>query len=286
MDSSGDDTRTYEVKAEDVEVQRVDGKPILARLYRPVGRTGGPAIVDVHGGAWTSGDRTQNAAINTVLAAAGTIVLALDFRMPPEARYPTTLADVNLGIRWLKAKAASLGSRPELVGGFGSSSGAMLLMTNALRPRDPRFASLTLADSPAVDASLAYVVLGWPVADPLARYRMVKERGNERLVGAHNAFFPDEAAMTEGNPQLILERGDATALPPTLILQGTNDDNLTPDMADRFAAAYRKAGGRVDLHKFEGEPHTFVTKDPNSANSRRAFDLMKAFIAGQPGSRT
>jgi acetyl esterase len=63
-----------------------------------------------------------------------------------------------------------------------------------------------------------------------------------------------------------------------LILQGTADDNLTPDMADRFAAAYRKAGGVAELHKFEGQPHMFVTKDPTSAASREALALMKSFV--------
>jgi acetyl esterase len=280
MDSSGED-RTYDVVTEDVEYQRIDGKPLLARLYRPKGRGAGPAIVDVHGGAWTSGDRNQNAAISSVLAAAGATVLALDFRMPPEAGYPAAVADVNLGIRWFKAHAGEFGVRADRIGGFGGSSGGMLLMTNALRPRDPKYAALPPAGGANIDASLAFVILGWPVADPLARYRMVKQRGNERLVAAHNAFFPDEAAMAEANPQLILERGDAMALPPALILQGTNDDNLTPDMADNFAAALRKAGGAVELHKFDGEPHTFVTKDPTSANSRRALELMTAFLRKQ-----
>jgi dipeptidyl aminopeptidase/acylaminoacyl peptidase len=62
------------------------------------------------------------------------------------------------------------------------------------------------------------------------------------------------------------------------MLQGTNDDNVTPDMADRFVAAYRHAGGRIDLTKFEGEPHAFIAKDPGSPASRRALDLIAAFV--------
>ena len=52
-------------------------------------------------------------------------------------------------------------------------------------------------------------------------------------------------------------------------------------MADRFAAAYRKAGGLVELEKFEGQPHMFVTKDPTTAASQRALALMKAFVRKQ-----
>ncbi len=67
------------------------------------------------------------------------------------------------------------------------------------------------------------------------------------------------------------------------MLQGTNDDNLTPDMADNFAAAYRKRGGALTLEKFEGQPHTFVSRDPTSAASQRALALIKAFVHKQAG---
>jgi acetyl esterase/lipase len=272
-------------QVEDLEYQRQGGKPILARLYRPQGSGPFPAVCEVHGGAWTGGDRLNNVDITKALADDGVVVLSLDFRMPPEAPYPAAVADVNLGIRWLKAHAAEFGSRPELVGGLGTSSGGHLLLLNTLRPTDPRYAALPLpgatpGPSP-VDASLPWIVACWPVADPLARYHAVKARGNDRLVQAHHAFWPNEDAMAEGNPQLILERGEPAKLPPALVLQGTNDDNLTPDMADNFVAAYRKRGGTVALEKFEGQPHTFVSKDPTSAASARALGLIKAFVRQQ-----
>ena len=269
----------FEVATSDIEYQRADGKPILARLYRPKGAGPFPAIAEVHGGAWIGGDRNNNAIICAELAGAGAVVLALDFRMPPEARYPTSIADINLGIRFLKAHAMEYGTRPELVGGLATSSGGHQLMLNALKPNDPRYAALP---GPAgIDAKLAYVVLGWPVLDPLARFRMAQEKKIDRFLQAHAAYFPDEAAMSEGNPQLILERGEKTERPPLLILQGTNDDNLTPDMADRFAAAYRRAGGSVELHKYDGQPHMFVTKDPNTKESQAALATMKAFVRKQ-----
>ena len=69
--------------------------------------------------------------------------------------------------------------------------------------------------------------------------------------------------MAEANPQAILESGEAIKLPPALLIQGTADANVTPDMADRFAAAYAKAGGKITLRKFEGEPHTFISAEPD-----------------------
>ena len=105
-------------RADDVEYQRQDGQPLLARLYQPIGPGPFPAVLEVHGGRWTGGDRFNNVAIAETLATDGVVVLSIDFRMPPQARYPDTIADVNLGIRWLKTNAAKFNSRANLVGGL------------------------------------------------------------------------------------------------------------------------------------------------------------------------
>jgi acetyl esterase len=149
------------------------------------------------------------------------------------------------------------------------------MLLNALRPRYPQYGSEEIG---SFDAEISYAVACWPIADPLARYRMAVSRKNERLVSAHHEFFGSEEAMTEGNPQLILERGERVSLPALLVLQGTKDDNVTPDMAQRFVTAYRAAGGRAKLEMFDDQPHTFVTKDPTSADSLRALDLIRRFV--------
>src|SRR3954447_17484111 len=241
--------KRFEIEVRDLEYQRADGAPLLARLYRPIGSGPFPALIDVHGGAWASGDRLNNAPLDEALAKSGIVVLAIDFRMPPEHRYPASIADINLATRWLKAHAAEFGSRRDLVGGLGTSSGAHQLLLSPLKPAEPRYAALPLADAPGEDARLPYLVLCWPISDPLARYRMVREKGNTRLVEAHDAYWRSEAEMEEGNPQLILERGEAVALPPAVVVQGLADDNVTPDMADRFAAAWGSRGGPPQMHK-------------------------------------
>jgi len=272
---------THSVQQRDIEYLQHGDLRLLARLYQPDGPGPFPAVVEVHGGAWTSGDRFSNVAIDAALARAGVVVLALDFRMPPEGVYPATVADVNFGIRWLKAHADQFHSRPDLVGGIATSSGAQTLLLNVLRPNDPRYAAIPLAEAPATDATLQFVAVGWPIADPLARYRMAKERGNQRLVSAHDSYWRSEDAMAEGNPQLILERGEATsALPPLLVIQGTNDDNVTPDMADRFVAAYRAAGGSAELHTFVGQPHSFI-KEPLSPVGSEALGYIIDFVTKQ-----
>ena len=274
----------FEIETRDVEYLRHGDAPLLARLYQPKGEGPFPALIDVHGGAWASGDRLNNAPLDEALAKSGIVVLAIDFRMPPAHRYPASIADINFAVRWLKARAREFGSRRELVSALGTSSGGHQLLLAALKPNDPRYAAQPLHEAPGEDALLPYVVLCWPITDPLARYRMVNEKGNTRLVEAHDAYWASESEMAEGNPQLILEHGEATTpLPPAIVVQGTGDDNVTPDMADRFAAAYRARGGQLDLHKFAGQPHTFIVRDPASEASREATEKLRDFVLKQAG---
>src|ERR1700760_868609 len=153
--------KTHQVDVEDIEFGRAGDAPLISRLYRPRGVTGFPGIVEVHGGAWTGGDRLNNTVIHNAVAAAGTAVLAIEFRLGPAAPYPAGIADVNLGIRWLKANIARLGGDPAKVGGLGTSSGGHQVLLNVLRPSDPRYTALKLAGAADVDATLKYVVVCW-----------------------------------------------------------------------------------------------------------------------------
>jgi acetyl esterase/lipase len=269
---------THEIETRDLEYRQTEDGPLFARLYKPKGNGPFPALLEVHGGAWASGDRLNNAPLDEALAKSGIVVLAIDFRMPPKHRYPASIADIHYATRWLKAHAKEFGSRADLVAGLATSSGAHQLLLSALKPKDPRYAALPLAEAAQEDASLPYLVLCWPISDPLARYRMVKEKGRTPLIQSHDAYFASEDEMAEGNPQRVVEAGEAASLPPAILLQGTGDDNVTPDMADKFTAAWRAKGGAIELHKFAGQPHTFVMRDPTSADSLRACELARDFV--------
>lgn len=268
------------ITIEDVAYRTIPSGDLLARLYRPIGDGPFPAVVSVHGGRWVSQSRLTNEVIDRSLAEAGVVVMALDFRMPPEARYPEPVADINFAIRWLKQSASRFGGSPALVGGIGTSSGGHQTMLNALRPHDPRYAAIPLPDSNA-DASLAYVVACWPVLDPLTRYRMVKQKNMEIHIKSHDAYWPDEESMGEGNPQAIVERGEAKALPPVLLIQGTGDNIVPPEMTRRFADTYRAKGGSVALETFEDKPHTFITNEPTAPESIKAIEDIKKFVLEQ-----
>jgi acetyl esterase len=262
---------------EDIPYRTIDGHTLEGRLYRPAGN--GPArwIVDVHGGAWGSGDKLNNAVIHEDLQAHGVGVFALDFRLSDTAQYPAMADDVSYGIRWFKTNAARLGIAPSMIGGLGSSSGAQQLGIVALAPENPRWTTDDAALA-GVDASIDFFVAGWPIFDPLARYRMVQAAGNERLVAAHNACFASEDDMAEGNPYLLLERSEATHTPPMIIIQGTADANVEHTWQDKFADLYRAHGGAVDMHKFDGQPHTFVTAAPDADASQDAIVKIREFV--------
>jgi acetyl esterase/lipase len=233
-------------------------------------------LVDVHGGVWTNGDRSANEVMDRALAESGMVVAAVDFRQSPDHPYPAQVADVNLATRWLKAHAAEFNADPDTVGGIAGSSGGHTVLLSAMRPNHPAYSYLDLPGSDA-DATMKYLLLGWPIVDPYARYRFVQETGNDRIIGLSEAYFRTTDAMKEGSPGQILQRGEEAVLPPTLIVQGTDDNNLPVPVTEQFAVDYRKAGGDLELEMFPDMPHLFGnTPGPDSD---RAIALMKKFAA-------
>ena len=272
----------FEIDERDVEYQNLAGKPWLARVYQPKGSGPFPTIVDVHGGAWHNGDRTNNAGIDQALAANGILVAALDFRQPPEAGYPASVCDINLAVRWLKAHAAEFNGTTT-VGAFGNSSGGHLVVLSAFRPRHPRYSALPLPQHPEINASLSYVIAGWPVIDPLYRFRYAKEINNQEHVKAHIEYWRTEEAMAEGSPQTIIERDEQIELPPILMLLKANDKNHPLEMQERFIASYRKRGGAIEVQTFDGLPEHRMVPSPDQPQTIRAIETITGFIRRQTG---
>src|SRR4051812_3234973 len=177
-----DPASTYDVRWRDVEYRHDGQQSWLVRLYEPQGPRPFPMLVEIHGGAWTLMDRTQNGPRDEILAASGLVVAAPDFHLGGQAPYPAAQADINYLIRWLKAHAAEFRATPESVGGLGYSSGGQQIMLAAMRPYDPLYTAIPLPEAPDVDASLAYVIMGWPVIDPLARFHYARQRGRQDQV--------------------------------------------------------------------------------------------------------
>jgi len=282
---------THEFKVEDVEYLRHGDTPLLARLYRPQGTGPFPIMVELHGGAWCRSDRLGDKLIHEALAKSGVVVVALDWRQPPVAPYPASFQDIHYGIRWAKSKAAEFGSRPDMVGSMGNSSGGHQAMLLGMRPFDPRYSALPgPAGSPKLDATVRCVILCAPVIDPLGRYRYAKDlkaKGQpypplvDEVLPCHDAYWQTEAAMDEGAPATALEKGEKVELPPSLYLQGTEDLAHPRPHLERFVAAYRKAGGVVDLELFEGEGQGFIMRKAGSPASNRALEMIVEFVHKQ-----
>jgi acetyl esterase/lipase len=262
--------QTYEFATEDTEYLHHGDQRLMARLFRPRGQGPFPAVIDLHGGAWTSGDLQECQARDEALAGSGIVVAALNFRHAGDG-YPTSLADINYGIRWVKARAADLRVRPDMIGIAGQSSGGHLAMLAAMRPHDSRYAAIPLpAGSPAVDATVRAVAMLWPVINPLSRYRNAirlhasanPPAWTNNMKERHDLYWGSEGNMAEGNPMLALERGEKMVTPPALWVQGRPDpvhDYHDPDSVfpgnepERFVTNYRKARGAIELVYIEQE---------------------------------
>lgn len=271
----------YDVTTIDVEYLQVEGQPFLATIYCPRGVQSAPAIVDVHGGAWTTGDRFGDRNVALGLAERGVVVMSPDFRVAPSAPYPAQVQDVHLAVRWLTAHAAEHGASPDHVGAFGSSSGGNTAMLVGMRPADPRYAAHPLEGAHG-PASLCFVIAGWPIMDPYSRYFFAKETQRQDLITRTEGYFKGHSEMREGNPQMILDREEPVELPPLLLIQGTADTNLTMAMTMKFAASYRDRGGDATLEQFPDMPHNFCTQQ--GPETQRAIDLMRGFIGRVTGT--
>jgi acetyl esterase len=294
-----DPSAPYEVHEEDTPFARSGNAELLARVYRPRGEPAAPlgALVDVHGGAWSRGDRTTGALHCRALAASGLVVVSLDFRQGPEHKHPAASANVAAGVRFVRAHATRLGIDPRRVGLLGCSSGGQLALLQAVCPGAPRHAGTSIvlpggAVGPGPgDEATAFVVALYPVADPLARYRYVLSRRDEpaaasgfqaqRLIDAHQGYFTDEAAMAEASVTRVVSAGEARALPPAWIAQPGQDDNVPAEVTEAFVRAYQQAGGPIERVHFREARHGFIQQA--GADTDKALALVRQFVGAQLG---
>jgi acetyl esterase len=210
--------------------------------------------------------------------------------------------DINYAIRWLKARAAQLQTRPDIVGIVGASSGGHLAMLAAMRPNDPRYAAIPLpAGAEAHDATVRCVVLSWPVINPFSRYRLAKREQAKAnppewpkgIIARHDSYWRGEANMAEGNPMLALERGEKVLTPPAVWFQGRGDilhdykdeeGSFPGNEPQRFVANYRKSGGEITLEYIDAERHAGHAPDLSKIGDM--FERMVAFVGNHTSART
>jgi acetyl esterase/lipase len=269
----------FEIAVRETEFRRSSNRMLMARIYQPEGAGPFPVLLDLHGGAWNNQDRTANAPMDEALARSGILVAAIDLTVAPETPYPASVADANYGIRWLKANAQKWNGEATTLGALGSSSGGHIVELCALRPHDPRYNVHRLTQVPDVDATLLYVVTRSPVSDPYERYLNAERRGRAEMMQFSKTYFDPWETIHEGNPQEILDRREPVTLPPLLIMQGELDDNVLPEVQEKFANSYRAAGGECRYEVFMGCEHRWVAEP--GPQTDRAAEMVKEFVALQ-----
>src|SRR5215468_7180170 len=275
-----DASAKLDITVSEVEFRRNKaGRMLMARIYKPNGPGPFPTVLDLHGGAWNRKDRFAEEPMDRALASSGVLVVAIDMTLAPEAPYPACVQDANYAVRWLKMKAPSWSGDSSKIGVYGSSSGGHVAELLAMRPRDPRYNSIPLTGAPNVDATVAYVATRSPVSNTFARYENAERRSNEAMMKNNKVFFNPWETIHEGNPQEILEREEKVTLVPFLIMQGALDDNVLPEVQEKFAKTYKAAGGDCDYRLFENSVHEWVAEP--GPQTDKAREVVKEFIARQ-----
>jgi len=124
-------------------------------VYRP--KAGGdrlPACVLVHGGGWMKGDKEKFTPLAIALAQKGYVVANIEYRLGGVAKYPASVQDCSLAVRFVRANAKRFGIDPQRIGAWGGSAGGHLVGLIAAAPTHERFLTADLKDvSAAVQAT-------------------------------------------------------------------------------------------------------------------------------------
>jgi acetyl esterase/lipase len=235
------------------------------------------------------GDRTSGAPYDTALAAAGLLVIAIDFRMGPDYKHPAASADTAAAVRWVRLNARKLHADASRIGTVGSSSGGHLAMLAGIKPNAAMHRGTPVADSNGdfrvhddIDASVGYVIALWPVSDPAARYRYARRAGIASLQNGTDAYYPNQAAQWDASVPRIVTAGEAEQLPPLLVVQPGEDSNVPEDMTFDLLHAYQARGGKLDYAYYPGVPHGF-TRTPSAATDDLVW-TMRDFIRRRNGA--
>ena len=160
--------------ARDIKVKGTQG-PLNARVYRN-GQGKAPTVVFFHGGGWVAGDLETHDRQGRLLAIeTGAVVVSVDYRRPPETRFPGAFEDAFAALRDVSERIGEFGGDASRLGLAGDSAGGNLAATSAIACRD-------------AGIDLAAQLLVYPVTDVLGNYADAKQ----------NARFPSRAENADG----------------------------------------------------------------------------------------
>ena len=231
---------------EDVaEVEDLDADGVPCRLYRPAGAAPG-LVVHLHGGGFVLNDvDVHDAAARRLANRAGLAVLSVEYRRPPEHRFPAAPDDVDTVLRWLEREGPSRGLQGPTYA-HGDSAGGNLALVAALR-NPGRFRA---------------VVLIYPFLDPTASFDSYRTAA-DGFDPAEAAWYWQQYAASEADlehPDLAPLRSDRLGtLPPTLVVTAEHDP--LRDEGEHLARLLAEEGVEVVATRYLGQVHGFWRHD-------------------------
>jgi acetyl esterase/lipase len=230
--------------------EAADMPPWSAPLYldmlypTPLLMAPAPAVIYVHGGGWSEGERSSGLLpwLNPLLAAHGFITVSITYRLSRLAPFPAQIHDVKTAVRWLRAHAEQYQIDPERIGVWGDSAGGQLAALLGVT-----------ADVPSLEGSCGSSGYSSRVQAAIARsapYDFLSPGGalvNDvpspvtQLFGG--TVSEREEQMRIGSPLSHVH----SDMPPFQIVHGTLDETVPFQQAERFVSALNAAGSEVDF---------------------------------------
>jgi len=238
---------------------------IPIRIYTPDAPAPRPALVYLHGGGWVVCDLdTHDVVCSAMARRAGAVVVAVDYRLAPEHKFPAAVIDSYAATAWVSSNAEKLGIDPKRLSVGGDSAGGNLAAVVALKSRDE--------DGPAI----ALQVMVYPVTDlssfDTPSYREFGEdhyltRSEMEWFRGHYLRNMEDARDPHASPLLAL---DLSELPPALII--TAECDPLRDEGQAYAKRLEYDGVPVAYTCYAGMIHPFFSL---SGAIPQAFDAIQ-----------
>ena len=246
---------------------------IPARVYTPDGAGPFPVIVYFHGGGWVIGNKqVYDGGARGLAKQANAVVVSVDYRLSPEARFPAAWDDSLAAYKWTLANAATLKGDPKKLALAGESAGGNLAVATAIAVRDAGLQAPlhVLAVYPVAQTSLT--------TESYTQYAMAKPL-NKAMI----EWFVDKLTTSPANlkdTRLQLVDAKLQGLPPVTLI-GAQIDPLQSDGV-MLEKALKEAGVAVERKNYDGVTHEFfgmaaVVAKAQEAQKYAGQRLKKAF---------